>query len=448
MSRIRLIALVCLLAGLAALVAIIRRSPGSAAQGGMADPASSVAPTTGARDAQSLPDKPSPSGSPLPPRVPSASTGASDSSHTALLGSVVAPTQATLTVRMPARIRQVLVREGEIVRAGQTIVEFDETELAAQEQTAHAGEAAALAQVRKARAGLAAQRVKATAEVDTAKAGLRQAQNKLQQATLARQAAADEQKSDLRAAQEGVRKAQVAYDRAQETLSGLEELSKVGGVSRSDLEGARAQARVAQSDLDSAKTQVDRVQAGTGTLPYRVALAQKDVDAAQSGVQQAQEGLKAAEEGRRQAIRVAEQDVRAAQAAFDQAAAGVAAVQATRSQARLASPISGLVTSVAARTGETAQPGVALATIVSTVGLRVEALVPARLLPLFRGGQSADISVDTAPGRVFGAIVSDIARVAEPDGRTFRVKFRLLDTPPLHPGQTARIRVRTPSSLK
>ena len=33
MSRIRLIALVCLLAGLAALVAIIRRSPGSAPRG-------------------------------------------------------------------------------------------------------------------------------------------------------------------------------------------------------------------------------------------------------------------------------------------------------------------------------------------------------------------------------------------------------------------------------
>jgi len=54
--------------------------------------------------------------------------------------------------------------------------------------------------------------------------------------------------SELVTAQEGVRKARWALDRARKTVRDLEELAKVGGVSRSDLEGARMQVTVAQSD--------------------------------------------------------------------------------------------------------------------------------------------------------------------------------------------------------
>lgn len=288
---------------------------------------------------------------------------------------------------------------------------------------------------------MGAQRVKAAADTDTARAGLKQAEGKLKQAELARQAAVDEQKSDVRAATEGVRKAQIGYDRVRDTVRDLEELSKVGGVSRYDLEGARSQQRVALSDLDTAKAQLERVQAGSGGVPYRVAVAEQDVAAAQSGVKQAKDGLKTAQEAGRQTILVAEQDVRAALAALDQAAVGLAGARAARAQVRLVSPIAGMVTNLQARMGETAQPSAPLATVLSLAGLRVDALAPARLLSLFHAGQSATVSVDTAPGKTFGAVVSEIARIAEPDGRTFRVKFRLLGAPPLLPGQTARIKV-------
>lgn len=359
----------------------------------------------------------------------------------ALLGSVVAPTQTSLSVRIPARIVQVYVKEGDMVRAGQPLIDLDESEMVTQERTAQAGVDAARAQVKKAQVGTTAQQVKADADVNTARSALTQAQTKLQQATLARQAAEDDQKAELKTAQEGVRKAEAALQRAQETLRGLEELAKIGGVSRSDLAGARTQATVAQSDLDTAKTQAERLNAGQNGLPYRVELAQKDEDAARAGVQQAREGLKSAEEGRRQTLLVSRQDVQSAFAGLSQALAGLTGVRDARRQAHLSSPISGLATAVPARTGETAQPGVPLATIVSLVGLRVEALVTARMLATLRAGQSATVAVDTLPGRKIAAVVSDISRIAEPDGRTFRVKFRLLESPILRPGQTARIRL-------
>ncbi len=435
MSRVRTAAVVGMLIGGLALAWVLRRP--LAPLDSPSPPIS--APTAAQQERPADPHEGTHTITADPPNAGAANGG----NGTALLGSVVAPIQATLSVRMPARIRQVFAREGESVRAGQTLLELDETEFATQVHTSRAGEAAARAQVNRARAGLDAQYVKTAADMDTARGGLQQAKTKLQQALLARQAAAAEQKSDLRAAVEGQGKAQIALDRAQETVRGLEELAKVGGVSRSDLDGARSQQRVAQSDLDSAKSQMDRVQAGAGGVPYRVAVADQDVAAAQSGVRQAREGLKAAEEGGRQTVKIAQQDIRAAQATLGQATAGLTGARAARAQTRLASPIAGVVTNLTARTGETAQPGAPLATIVSLAGLRVDALVPARLLALFHGGQSANVSVDTAPGRVFDAVVSEIARIAEPDGRTFRVKFRILGAPPLLPGQTARIKVLT-----
>ena len=124
-----------------------------------------------------------------------------------------------------------------------------------------------------------------------------------------------------------------------------------------------------------------------------------------------------------------------------QARAGVAAARSAQNAARLTSPLDGVATSVAARVGETAQPGIPLVTVATLADLRVEALVPDRRLPLLHIGQPARIAVDTRPGQSFPVTVREIARVAEPDGRTFRVKFHFTQPVAMRPGQTARITV-------
>ncbi len=408
-------------------------------------------PPTQAQPVATAPTEPSPTGEETtapppaagnPPTVEAGGT-AVDRGGLTLLGTVQSGAQAALSVRQPARIAAVYVQEGDRVRRGQLLVQLDASEFAAQERTAQAGVAAAEAQLSKAQVGRKAQKVKADSDVAAAQSGLRQAQAKLRQAILARDAARDEARADRAAAEEGVRKAQVALERAQENLRGLEELSKVGGVSRSDLEGARAQVTVAQSDLETAQAQVRRLEAGPGNGPsYRVALAQQDVDAAQAGVRQAQEGLQAALRARRQTLALADQDIRAAEAALAQARAGVVGAQATQRTARLVSPLEGVAASVTAHVGETAQPGVPLVTVVSLAGLYVEALVPARQLARLHVGQAARITVEAQPGRIFPTTLSEIARVAEPGGRTFRVRFRFRTANvALRHGQTAHITV-------
>lgn len=362
-----------------------------------------------------------------------------------LFGTIQAESQVTLSVRMPARIAFVAVRQGDRVLPGQTILRLDDADLQSELRAAQAAVRAAHAQVRQAIAGREARRIEGEATIQQARNGLQQAWIKLRQAEIAQQAARDDLDAEKRLAYEGLRKAEVALEQAQRTLRSLETLATVGGVARNDLEAARVQVQIAESDLETARTQARRLEAGPepGSPGYRVALSRQDVETARAAVVQAHEALHTAQEAHRRALAVGDASIRAARAALAQARTGEANVQAAIATTRLVSPIQGIVSQLQARTGEIAQPGVPLATIVSLNDLRVEMLVAARQLPRIRIGQTGLVRVDTRPGQTFPVRVTEIAQVAEADGRSFRVRLQFLRSNPLlRPGQTARITLR------
>ncbi len=359
-----------------------------------------------------------------------------------LTGMVVSSAKATISARMPARIERVFVKEGQSVTPQTPLVQLDTTDFLGQVRVAEAGLRAALTQLNKAQEGQSAQRIKADGDVTTAKAGVRQAQLKQQQAILAQDALKADAQSEKRLADEGIKKAEEGLEIAKRTRQSLEELAKVGGVSRNDLEGARAQERIAVSDLSTARTQRKRLDAGPSVeLSYRISLAEKDIATAKEGVRQAQEGVRLAEQGRGALLSLALQDIQAARAAVQQALAGLQSAQAALNSMSLVSSIGGVVTALQAREGETAQPGMPLLTIVSLAGLHIEALVSARHLAYLPLGQSAQAFVDTQSRATYSLQVMERAQTAEPDGRTFRVKFRILNPTSLLPGQVAHIRL-------
>ena len=358
-----------------------------------------------------------------------------------LTGTVQSGAKATLTARQPAKIVFVGVKSGDTVRSGQVLITLDESDAAAQEQTASAGLAAAQAQVQKAIAGRDAQATKADSDIAAAETGQTQAALKVTQAQSGLDAAQNQDAADRKAANEGTRKAEIALNRAKEQVHGLEKLATVGGVSRNDLDGARAQVEIAQSDYDMAAAQASQGRNAAG-VSFRVVNAAEDAAAAQSGYHQAKAGVTTAKKAKNDILRVANQDIAAANAAVLQAKAGLGAARTARTAFRLISPISGAVTEVAARVGETAQPGVPLVTVISLNGLHIEALATARQLSRIRIGQTAQLSADTQAGTPLSAAVSEIARSAEPDGRTFRVQFRFASQSNLRLGQTVRIVLR------
>lgn len=364
----------------------------------------------------------------ITPDVSPISSAPITSSSLRLNGVVQSDSHATITVRMPAKIVSVRVEEGQKVMVGQVLIVLDDADFVSQEKTAAAGVLAAKAQLTKAIVGMDAQRLKADTDIETAKAGLKTAKVKLAQAILGRDALKSDATVEHKLAEEGVRKAQLGLESARKTQASLEALDKVGGVSRNDLEGARTGVKIAQSDLDTAKTQLTRLEAspkGEKSVTYRFALAQKDVEAAQEGVTQAQSGVKNAIVARVQLLRIAEGDIVAARASVSQAEAGKSGASSARNASTLTSPFAGTVSGITARTGETAQPGVPLLTLRSLNGMRVEALVTSRQLTRLKVGQSATLTSDSLPGKSFSAILSELAPTAEPDGRTYRVRFSI-----------------------
>ncbi len=309
----------------------------------------------------------------------------------------------------------------------------------AQLSSARAALAAAATLVQKAEAGRAAQQVKAESDILLARNGLQIAWQKRDTAAVARDSAVSETAADIKTAEQGVTKATTSLEHAKKTLADLETLEKVGGVSRNDLESARMQVSLAQIDLDAATAGVNRIKNGPGGVPFRVALARADVTAAEQGVQQAESAVRTALAARDKAMAVADSEVHSARASAAQARAAVKSSSDAVTTMCLNSPLDGITSSVTARVGETAQPGSPLVTVVSLKNLRIEALVPARNIPGLRVGLRVSINADTQPGSALHGVVSEIAKVAERDQRTIKVRFRLIGGPNLRPGLGARI---------
>ena len=249
-------------------------------------------------------------------------------------------------------------------------------------------------------------------------------------------------------AQLGADKAKQVLDRAEAAVKDLEELNKVGGVSRNDLEGARLQAKISRSDYAVALDGIKRLKEGPNGVPFKIAIARADLDAAKQGYALASKGNEAAKKAKESLLKIADQDVKSAHASVLQALAGVDAASAAVSSMRVMSPISGITSTLTARVGETAQPGMPLITVIDLSSLRMEALVLTRQIAQLHRGTRLIAMVDSLPGQPIQVEVSDIASAAEPDQRSIKVRFKILTRVPLRAGVCARISLPAGASSK
>ena len=375
-----------------------------------------------------------------------------------LVGIVRAQQQASISPKVPARVRQVLVRDGEQVRRGQPLVLLDMGDMRAQIAGAQAGVAAARAQYSKAVEGKTARRAELDSQVAQAQGGLDLARARLRQAELGVRltdtaARSDAARADagVKQAEAGLRQAEAGYAQASEAAKRVRFLYTHGGVARADLEGAEAQADMARSQRDAARAGLEQARAGlrpaTEGVPLRHDVSEADVRAARAGVRQAGEGLRSAVRGRQAALGIADRDIESAAAQVRQALAGHAQAAAAIGSATLVSPIDGVATAVAAHAGEYAQPGMAMLTVVSARSAYLEVAAPARDASSLRVGQAARIEPGADPGAVVDGAIASVSSVAGPDDRTVTVRVALRgDGERLVPGSTAKASIEVARS--
>ena len=316
-------------------------------------------------------------------------------------------------------VQRVYVKEGDRVRAGDVLLELNQSDLNASAQ-------AALAAVDSARADLAkAGRGPLPSEVRRAKAELEQAQS----VGNARVAGAQARLRDL---QSGARSQEVGEAQAE-----LQRQRALLAKAQADYKRTARlvkQGALAQSMLDDAKTNVDTTRAGANAAQERLSMLKSGNRPSQ--IAEAAASLEEAKASRDTSIRAAREalntlldqprpeDVNAARARLQQAEAEYRRAMDVRKKAVLRAPFDGVVANLPTEQGQSISPGQKLVVFQEISRPIVEVETDEANLKTLRIGQEAVISSDAYPGKTFIAILYDLGSQIDADRGTIKIKLR------------------------
>lgn len=224
-----------------------------------------------------------------------------------------------------------------------------------------------------------------------AEAALRQAETALEQALV--------QAEQARQAEVvGVRQAELQIDSAQAALAKAE-----AGPTPQDMAAAETALANAQRLFDV----VEAMRADPQQLRAAVDAARAQQAIAEAQLAQARARLEMARNGARP------EQIQAAEAQLAQARAAQRQIEVMIEKATLRAPRSGIILSRPIHEGEQVTPGMPLMTIGSLDTVRLTVYISEADIGRVRLGQTAEVTVDSFPGRVFRGTVTFIAQNAE-----------------------------------
>jgi HlyD family secretion protein len=274
--------------------------------------------------------------------------------------------------KVGGRIDQILVREGDSVEPGQTLITFDDKELKASlaqsRATAEKSERGFRPEeIAEARAAAA----QAKAEYDQRKNGYRQEDIDSAKADLDR-ATADEIRTHL-------------------DFQRYDSLAEKEEVSKQQRDTAEANWKMALAQKQSAQQKLDQLHRG-----YR----SEEIASAEARYHQTQATLEKFERGNRP------EDVAAARAAF-------AYDEARFRERQVLAPAASTVEVLDVRPGDLIAPNTPVATLLERDQIYVRIYIPETEIGRVQLGQKAEIRVDSFPDQVFQGVVEQISQQAE-----------------------------------
>jgi HlyD family secretion protein len=295
-------------------------------------------------------------------------------------------TDVEVSFKIPGRLEERAVSEGETVKAGQLVARLDRNELMQEValRRAEAGVAqAALAEL------LAGSRPE---EIRESEAAVHKAQARLDEQV------AGARPQDISAHQATVEGAKAEVDRLDAEYTRQTTLYKNDVISAREYEATQASLEAAKARFRENQERANLVIEG----PRKEQIAQ-----ARASLAQAQERLALVTKGPRQ------ETIDQARARLEQIKQALAVAETRLSYATIVAPIGGVVLSENLEAGMYAAPGTPVVTVGDLVNLWLRAYISETDLGRVKVGQRVRVTTDTYPGKHYEGQVSFIASQAE-----------------------------------
>jgi len=303
---------------------------------------------------------------------------------------------STIAAKTSGRIREIRVREGDIVKAGDVIALLDEVQAAAREDQARSAAQEAQTRVTRSQDQIAVLREQ-----------LKQADVTVDQASQDAEGRVRQAEAQVSTAEANLAQAQAAYEQARYDVERFTRLARTGDVSDRQREQARTTAESQAAVVEAMKKQVAAARAGVTTA--RANLKNVPIRSSQAAAIQKQ-------------INQAQTDVTTAQADAERAQAQVKEAEANRTDLSIVAPFDGTIATRVAEPGEVVAPGAAIVTMVDLDKIYLRGFVPEGDIGRVKLNQPARIYIDSNPRAAIEAIVSRIDPEASftPENTYFR----------------------------
>ena len=303
---------------------------------------------------------------------------------------------SVVAAKTSGRIREIHVREGDSVKAGQVIAILDDEQAAAREQQANSAAQAAATRVTQAQ-----QQIAVLGEQ------LKQSRLTVDQARLDAQGRVHQAEAQVATAEANLTQAQAGAEQARYDLERFTKLAKSGDVPDRQREQARTAAEAQAALVESNKKQVA---AARGALTAaRANLDNPAIRSSQASAVQKQ-------------IAQAQTEVNTAQADAERARAQVTEAQANRNDLNIIAPFDGTIATRSAEPGEVVSPGTPIVTMLDLNKIYLRGFVPEGDIGRVKLGQTARVYLDSNPRQPIEAVVSRIDPEASftPENTYFR----------------------------
>jgi HlyD family secretion protein len=295
-------------------------------------------------------------------------------------------TEAEMSFKIPGRVQERLVSEGDLMKAGQVVARLESTDLTQQvamrQADLKAGEATLAALLAGSR----------PEEIAQAEAAMQQSQARLNEMLAGSRA------QEIAGAEANLMSAKADAERAKADYERYARLFQRVNVSAQQYDAAKTAKEMAEARVQLAEEQLKLVREG----PRK-----EEIEQTRAALNQAKERYKLVRAGPRK------EDIDQARARTEAARQALALAQTQMSYATLITPMAGVVLSKNIEPGENVVPGTPVITIGDLENVWLRAYITETDIARVRVGQRATVTTDTYPDKKYEGRISFIASKEE-----------------------------------